>query len=190
MKRFDNAVNDLGLRQEAAKGNLRQQLSRRRVLGSSFANDEMNRQTSDFEDQRNELTSQRAEVEAESILQEFGVKTQLITQANNLRVQAAQEEIQAVFGESEIANNMITALAALAQESMNIKMQIAAQEAQSIRDNITRNKAIESSANSAQQIAAADREQQRGIGIGSLFGTVLSAPTKSIGGSILGRIFG
>jgi len=179
----------LGLRQDLAVGNLRQQLSRRRVLGSSFANDDINRQAAEFEKQRTELSDRKATVAAESLLQEFGIKTDLLTRASGLRVQAAQQEIAAVLGETEIAAQMATAISALAQESLNLKLQIAASEAQSIRDNLTRQKAIESSASSAAAIAAADRDQRQGIGIGSLIGTVATAPTQG-GGSIIGKIFG
>ena len=72
------ALNRIGINRERAVGNLRENLARRRVSGSSFALDAETRL-------RNEFATTEAEIAAQSTLQEIDILAQFSEQAGSLR---------------------------------------------------------------------------------------------------------
>jgi len=80
-------VSTLTNRGAAAKSDLRANLARRRVLGSSFAQDVQNRQ-------EQQLSQDIAEARAVSLLEELDVTNQLLAQKTSLSIGAAESALQ------------------------------------------------------------------------------------------------
>lgn len=99
----------------AAIGNLRENLARRRVLGSSFGQDALTRAESEF-------AGQKERVAAESFLQEFELTNQLINQQFNAQRQQFQVGLDQLNLEADIA----TKLAAGATKTMGDNAQFLA----------------------------------------------------------------
>lgn len=150
---------------QAAISNLRENLARRRVLGSSFAQDALARAELEF-GQAKEKTA------AESFLQELDLTNQLIGQEYNLSRQAFSTQI----GELNLQADIATKLTAQATDALTASAQIQSQLAQ--QQAVT-------SANLSMAQARLDAEAQAGAG--SLFGTLATTPLK---GTLLGAGFG
>jgi len=97
-------------------GNLSQQLQRRRVLGSSFAQDAINRAQAEFGQREAELQSQMA-------LQSLQAQAQLTDQANQARIQDVQSQIAQMNFESGLAAQ----LSGQATSALNANAQLNAQ---------------------------------------------------------------
>ena len=113
----------------AAIGNLKSNLNKRSVLGSSFAGDALVR--AGLEGQKEE-----DRIIAESKLQEIGVKTQLIQQASDISLKTIQAELdqfnkEANIGQQASAQELqaATANAALAADAEQFNAKIAQEEA-------------------------------------------------------------
>ena len=102
-------------------GNLRESLSRRRVLGSTFAGREIASQESEF-------GRQEEVARAESFLQELGLTSQLITEEFNASISAVKDVLTQLNFESTIAAQLSTA--ASAQINANLTAQAEARAAQ------------------------------------------------------------
>lgn len=110
-------------------GDLRNDLARRRVLGSSFANDTISRAEADF-------AQQQAQFEAQTFLQEIDATVSLIQQQNNLRLNAVSQELAAQTDIAGISASLVTgitnSMTALAQTNASIAAQNAASNAQGL----------------------------------------------------------
>jgi len=108
-----------------AVGNLREELGKRRVLGSSFAQ----REIAGVEAQFGQIEEQ---TRAESFLTELGVNADLIQQEFSGAIEAAQAFINQFNIESSLAAGMATN----ATNAINSNLQAQAQVAQARRDGI------------------------------------------------------
>jgi hypothetical protein len=116
---FGAARERLEANRRRAVGNLRENLARRRVLGSSFASDALARADAEFEQEERELTAQEAAFRAQSFLQELDLTRQLIGEEFTAARGAVQVFLQNLNLEAEIASRLAgsatNALAANAQ---------------------------------------------------------------------------
>lgn len=107
-------------------GDLRGDLARRRVLGSSFANDTIARAEAEF-------ALQEADFSSRTFLQEIDATVNLINQQNDLRLNAVSQELAAQSDLANISASLITGLqnnmTALAQTNAQIAAQNAANNA-------------------------------------------------------------
>lgn len=105
-----------------AIGNLRENLARRRVLGSSFAQDALSRTEAEFGEQE-------AKARAQSFLEELEITNQLITQEFDQR----RNEFQTFLDEMNLQADVATQLASGATSQLGanarLKAQLAAEEA-------------------------------------------------------------
>lgn len=90
------AIRDAGRR---TTGNLRENLSRRRVLGSSFAQDAVTRSELEF-------AKAEEEARAKSVLEEIDVTTQFIESELKVRTLAVNAELEQLNFESSVAVNL------------------------------------------------------------------------------------
>jgi hypothetical protein len=106
----------------AAIGNLRENLQRRRVLGSSFAADAISRSEATF-------AREKERVEAESFLQELELTQQNIQQEFELK----RAEFQTKLGEFNLQAEIATKLTGMASEQLSqasrLEMELAAKSA-------------------------------------------------------------
>lgn len=112
------AVTALNSARDAARGNLREQLERRRVRGASFANAQEASLESEFGQKENQLR-------AAATLEEIGVTARLIEQEFGVYTAAAQDEL-ATLG---LGTQHAAALAGVAQRAAALEAQLAAQSA-------------------------------------------------------------
>lgn len=138
--------------------NLRDNLARRRILGSSFASDALTRSELEF-------AQQADKVSAESFLQEIDMKNQLINQEFDARRTAFTTRLDEMNLQADLAAGLSTQANNLLQQSAQLKSQLAMQSAQ-----------LQSLIGIQQ--AGLDAEAQAGAG--ALFG--------KIGGSLLGPV--
>lgn len=106
----------------SAIGNLRENLQRRRILGSSFAADTIARSEAEF-------AREKERVEAESFLQELDLTHQAIQQEFELR----RGEFQTKIGEMNLQAEIATKLTGMASqqlgEASRLEMELAAKSA-------------------------------------------------------------
>jgi hypothetical protein len=101
-----------------ATGTLRDNLSRRRVLGSSFAADAMGRVESEF-------GRQEAEVRAQSFLEELQLTTNLIERETQFRTNAMATALDSLNFEASLATQLATGATAAMQASASMQAQLA-----------------------------------------------------------------
>lgn len=110
-------------------GDLRDDLARRRVLGSSFANDTITRAESEF-------GQQRAQFEAQTLMQEIDATVNLINQQSQISLTAISQDIAAQASLADIGASLVTGvqsnLTALAQTNAQIAAANASANAQGI----------------------------------------------------------
>lgn len=110
----------------AAIGNLRENLQRRRVLGSSFGQDALTRAESEFAQERERVQAatgaERERVAAESFLQEFEMTNQLINQ----QFEAQRLSFQTGLDELNLEAGIAAQLSASASKSMATNAQFLA----------------------------------------------------------------
>jgi len=131
----ENALSRLSNRRRSSIGNLRQNLARRRVAGSSFASDaearteaEFLQQQKEFENQfsqaENQFAQQIANTKQQSFLAEMEMNTQLINQESQARASSVNTFINQSNFESTIGANLAagatSAFAANAQAQSNL----------------------------------------------------------------------
>lgn len=105
---FENARTKLADRQRAAIGNLRDNLARRRVLGSSFASDALSRQDATYEQAANDLATQEAQFRADAYQKELSQKIDLMNQISANTAQKFKSLLDQSNLESSIATNLAT----------------------------------------------------------------------------------
>ena len=86
-------------RQRAAAGDLRESLSRRRILGSRFAADDQSRQDAEFERAFAELRNQQAQARAQNFLAELDLSRQIVQQNFDNTFQVIQQGISNTLAE-------------------------------------------------------------------------------------------
>lgn len=104
--------------------NLRDNLARRRVLGSSFAQDALTRNDLEF-------AQESDRVAAESFLQEIDLNNQLINQEFEARRTSFATRLDEMNLQADMASNLSTQANTLLQQSAQLKAQLAMQGAQS-----------------------------------------------------------
>jgi len=152
---------------ERARSDLRSNLARRRVLGSSFAQDIQNRQ-------EQELSRNIAEAEAQSFLEELDLSNKLINQRTALSLDKAKTAL-------DTANLAFSAEQAATQaeiDEQNLLLQTVTQVVSQATSQI-----------GANQRLATQMNAQSAQGVGSLFGG-LAKPVGDFIGDKIGGIFG
>lgn len=114
-----------------AVGDLRENLARRRVLGSSFGQDALTRARAEFARERDSVISEIGLQEAQTTLQELEATRSLIGDEFNLAQAAVQTFIDNLNVEAQIA----TQLASSATAALNANAQLQAQILQRQVDN-------------------------------------------------------
>lgn len=109
---------DLADSRRRVVGDVRDNLARRRLAGSSFASDAVVRAEREFERQENELASEEALIQAQTFLQELDTQAELIERESEFSRGAIETLITELNLETEIAlqltglaNNGISSLA-------------------------------------------------------------------------------
>lgn len=154
---------------QSAVGNLRENLARRRVLGSSFAGDALNRAELQFGQEKDKVA-------AESFMQELDLTHKLIGEEFDAR----RGQFQTKLGEMNIQADLATKLSSDATNVMTASAQLRAQLA-----------AQEASTRAQLGISQAQLDAQAQAGAGSLLGTVLGLGTgggSTVGGSLIGAV--
>jgi hypothetical protein len=171
---FESALQRLEDRRRSAAGDLRENLSRRRLSGSSFASDAQSRQDAEFQRTEDELSAAMAEANAMSFLQEFEATVGLINQRFQTEVMAVDtlaQNINTMF-------NLQRQQSGVQLEELDKQMQVASGLFQQLTSELG------ASARLQQQLAA-----QSAGGFGQLLGLGLAAFTG--GGSLgLSGMFG
>lgn len=119
----ETAVSALEQRRRAAVGNLRENLARRRIGGSSFAAAAVGRTEAEF-------AKQESEIRAKSFLAELDAKTRLINQQAQARQQSFNVLLQQTQFEAALGVQMATGVSTLLTGMANAQAQLAAQESQ------------------------------------------------------------
>lgn len=154
-------LSQLNSQQQSSVSNLRDTLAQRRILGSSFGQNQITQANADF-------AQQQASFIANSYLQELQASQSLIQQ----QYQSAAQSFQVGINQSNIETGLAAQLSGQASQIMaNMASAQASLNQQSAEFNAT--------------------QQANSLGgLGKLFGTIFSAGTNSIGGSLLGNMFG
>lgn len=160
---------------KASVSNLRDNLARRRILGSSFASDALTRADLEF-------AQESDKVAAESFLQEIEMKNELINQEFEARRTAFSDRLSELNLQAEIGGNLAAAATDLLSNNAQIKAQLAGLEAQ-LRGDI--------GLRQSEMQAKLDAEAQSGAGsfFGKLAGTVLGPVGSEIGGELASSLF-
>lgn len=106
-------------------GNLRENLARRRIAGSSFANDALARAEAEFGESA-------AEARARSTLEELDVTTQLINQEFTARQASAERIIQEMDFQAQIGTQILSGISAELGAAARLEAQLAFDSAQGI----------------------------------------------------------
>ena len=123
------AVGSIRDRGRGAIGNLRENLARRRVLGSSFAQDALTRAEA-------ELSKKEAEVRAQTTLQEIEANIGLIDQEFTARANEFNVLLQQGNFEATLGANFIYGVNALMQQNQQFQQQMEAERSASRDRNI------------------------------------------------------
>lgn len=145
-----SAIRDAGL---SRRSDLRSNLADRRVLGSSFADDALNRLDV-------EVGRQEAEAKALSFLEELDTTNRLISQRTSLELDAVQTSMQNLFAASELERGA----AQVDYDELNTQLQILTQLVSGATSQIGANSRLE--AQLAAEAAAGRGSFAAGIGGG------------------------
>ena len=104
-------------------GNLRENLQRRRVLGSSFGADAIGRQEAEF-------AREAERVEAESFLQELDLTTQLLAQETQARTNSFQTRLNELNLQTDLAADIQSKIAGDLNSNARFQAQLAIQAGQ------------------------------------------------------------
>ena len=152
-------------------GNLRDNLSRRRISGSSFALDALSRAEAEF-------ARQTSDVEAQSILEELDATATLLTRKTEAEIAGLQALLNGMNFEVETGRSLITSASNLLNQNNQLLASLAAQEAAgrgALAENVSspiRDFLFGPGGSIATQAAGALTGQGGGVGglLGSLFG--------------------
>jgi hypothetical protein len=120
-------VGSIDTARRRATGTLRDNLSRRRVLGSSFAADAMGRVESEF-------GRQEAEARAQSFLEELQMTTGLIEREAQYRTTAMTTALDNLNLEASLATQLATGASAALLQSASMQAQIAQMKSQQTQE--------------------------------------------------------
>lgn len=170
---------------DSAVSDLRDNLARRRILGSSFANDTITRTESEF-------AKQEAEARAVSFLQELEATTQLIAQRFDVRSSLAQTELAQSQFESklaaEYAGRLESELQASARLLAQLETTVAIENARLDQEAEIKNAELSFRADLAR---AAQEQAGAGLGVDlARGGAGLAAQAASGQGQLFGQTFG
>lgn len=112
-----SALAGLENRRRAAIGNLRENLQRRRVLGSSFASDALSRAEAEF-------SQQESEIRAEAKLKEVALQNELINQQAQARAQQFQTFLDQFNFEAQLATQLSTGVSAIMAENARAQAEV------------------------------------------------------------------
>jgi hypothetical protein len=154
----------------AAIGNLRDNLARRRVLGSSFASDAETRAEIEF-------AQERDKVAAETFLQELDLSNKLIAQEFDLTRQSFGTKLSELNLQADVAAGLTAQASQVLQQSAALRAQLAQQK-------------LSTTADLGIAQAKLDAESQSGFGslIGKVAGTLLGPLGEAAGDAIAGAI--
>lgn len=157
---------------KASASNLRDNLARRKILGSSFAGDAQTRNELDF-------ARQREQAAAEGFLQEIDLKNQLINQEFDVRRNAFSTKLDELNLQADLGAKFASLASSTLQASAQLRAQLAVQSAQT-------------QAQLGIQQANLDAQAQAGAGnLFGLAGDALFGPAlDSAGTSISSSLFG
>lgn len=124
MDTFGAARERLQNQRSRAVGNLRDNLARRRVLGSSFATDALARADNEFAQSERELATQEAQFKATSFLQELDLTHKLMGEAASFEIEAFNTALNELNLQANLAANLATGTATAIQNSANLQTQI------------------------------------------------------------------
>lgn len=152
-------------------GNLRDNLSRRRISGSSFALDALSRAEAEF-------AQQSSNAEAQSILEELDATSTLLTRKTEAEIAGLQALLNGMNFEVETGRSLITSASNLLNQNNQLLASLAAQEAAgrgALAENVSspiRDFLFGPGGSIAAQAAGALTGQGGGVGgiLGSLFG--------------------
>jgi len=118
-------LRDLENRRRRALGDIRENLQKRRVLGSSFGSDALARADAEF--------AQSADrINAESELQEIGTSQELIGQEFAAKTQAVQTALDELNIQADMAAKLSSQASGVLQQNAQLKEQVAANNAKGI----------------------------------------------------------
>jgi hypothetical protein len=117
-------LNDLENVRSRTIGNLSENLARRRISGSSFANDALVRAESEF-------SRERDRINAESTLAELELTNQLLVQETEARLAGVERSLQGMEFSAEIAAGLSAQAAGNVQSAANLQAQLNAEAASS-----------------------------------------------------------
>ena len=106
---FARARQRIAANRKKSIGDLRENLNRRRLLGSSFADDSINRQIRVSDDALRDLVATENQVLAGNFLQELDLQTTLIREEAQVRINGAVQTLNQLNFESSIAAELATA---------------------------------------------------------------------------------
>lgn len=152
---------------QASISNLRDNLARRRVLGSSFGEDAIARQELEF-------GQAKEKVAAESFLQELDLTNQLIGQEFDQARSSFITKLGELNIQAELGANLGAQATGTLQASAQLQAQLAMQRA---------------ATNASLATAQTDLDAQAQAGFGKLLGQVALAPITG-GGSLIGNFLG
>lgn len=124
METFGAARERLQNRRTQAIGNLRDNLARRRVLGSSFASDALARADAEFAQAERELTADEARFRATSFLQELDTTHRLMGEAASFDIEAFNTALNEMNLQANVAAQLATGTASAIQNAANLQTQI------------------------------------------------------------------
>lgn len=152
-----------------AVGNLRDNLQKRRVLGSSFAQDSLANAESEF-------AQQKSKVAGESFMQELEATNQLMTQ----EYEARAGEFQTWLGEMGLQASLAAELSAQFQSEANKNMQLKA----SLLAELANNGAAQSGANMR---TLADLSAKSDAASGKFIGDLIAPVASAFGSEVTSR---
>ena len=126
---FGSARTRLERDADQAVGNLRSNLARRRILGSSFADDSINRRLEVFRQADSELAAQENLARNQSFLQELDLASRLIQDQFAIDVQASNAELDQLNLETQVAANIATGSQSALSGNAQFLAQLEAQRA-------------------------------------------------------------
>lgn len=106
---------------DRALGNLRENIARRKIAGSSFASDALTRAEAEF-------SKQEADVRAQSVLEELDLTRRLITDESEVRTKSLLSQLSQMNFETELVNQFSTTISGIQQRNAEAQF-LAAQKA-------------------------------------------------------------
>lgn len=156
-----------------AVGSVRENLARRRVLGSSFAQDAETRTRAEFAREERELSAQQAEAEARSFLEELSLSTELV----NREFEALRSRFQVGLNELNLQIGLSTEFAGAATAQLGANARLASELA--VQQAISHNQLVAGELRSQSQLQA-----DESAGRGEFFGQAFEPFISSLSGGV------